>query len=130
MQNNAKVAGILNIVCGVMGVLGALGIVFVILVVRTVLNRAFPFSDTSLQPGTVADLVTVIYIASGIFLALLSALAITGGVYALQRKYWGLALAGAIAGIFIFFPCGVVAIIFTVMAKPEFTAGKLPSAPV
>jgi len=129
MQNNAKVAGVLNIVCGAAGALGALLIVFAILLIRTVLNQDFPFYDTSLSPEAAADLVTVVYTAVGIFLALLSALAITGGVYALQKKYWGLALAGAIAGTFIFFPCGVVAIVFTALAKPEFSAGKLPSTP-
>jgi hypothetical protein len=130
MPNNAKVAGVLDIVCGAMGVLGVLGIVFVILVISTVLNQEFPFYDTSLSPEAVANLVTFVYTLIGVFLALLSALAITGGVYALQKKYWGLALAGAIAGTFIFLPCGVVAIVFTAMAKPEFTAGKLPPAPV
>ena len=54
--------------------------------------------------------------------ALGAVLGIIGGVYALQRKYWGLALAGAIAGSISFFPCGIVAIIFTAMAKPEFDA--------
>jgi len=44
-----------------------------------------------------------------------------GGVYALQRKKWGLALVGSIAA---FFPpkwiLGIAAIVLTVLAREEF----------
>jgi len=52
---------------------------------------------------------------------ILGALSIIGGVFSLKRKYWGLALAGAIAAIFPFFPLGILAIIFVAMGKNEFT---------
>jgi len=126
MSNNAKVAGVLNIVSGVIGILTVLGIVLVILVVRVAFNEIFPFIDTTLPPDVLANMVTIFYTVGGVLLALASVLAIAGGVFALQKKYWGLALAGAIAGIFTFFPCGVAATIFTAMARPEFAAGKLP----
>jgi hypothetical protein len=48
-------------------------------------------------------------------------------VFAIKRKYWGVALAGAIASIFTFFPCGIAAVVIISMAKPEFNVPKLIS---
>lgn len=51
----------------------------------------------------------------------LGAVAIVGGVYALKRRIWGLALAGAICALF--GPWGILgllAIIFVAMGKNEF----------
>ena len=48
-------------------------------------------------------------------------LAIVGGIYALQRKIWGLALAGSIAAFFTpSWVLGVAAIVFTALSKNEF----------
>jgi hypothetical protein len=47
--------------------------------------------------------------------------AIIGGIYALQRKIWGLALAGSICALF--GPAGILgipAIIFVILGKGEF----------
>jgi hypothetical protein len=57
-------------------------------------------------------------------MALIGALGIVGGVYAIKKKHWALALAGAIAGTVTFFPCGIPAIIFVSLGKEEFTAGE------
>jgi len=44
-----------------------------------------------------------------------------GGIYALQRKIWGLALAGSIAAFFSpSWVLGVAAIVFTALSKNEF----------
>jgi len=45
---------------------------------------------------------------------------ILGGVYALQRRKWGWALAGSIIAIIGVFPLGVLSTIFVLMAKDEF----------
>jgi hypothetical protein len=48
-------------------------------------------------------------------------IAIVGGIYALQRKIWGLALAGAILAVIgPWFILGILAIIFVALAKGEF----------
>ena len=70
----------------------------------------------------------VFYGALGLFFLLVGILAVIGGIYALKKKYWGLALAGAIAGTVTFFPCGIPAIIFVTLGKPEFSIPQ-PSAP-
>ena len=51
-------------------------------------------------------------------------LAIVGGLFAFQRKNWGLALAGSIAALSPVVLPGIVAIIFTVRSKKEFQPGK------
>ena len=64
--------------------------------------------------------ITALFIGIGILLAISGAIAIIGGAYALQRKRWGIALAGSIAA---FIPSrlfGIVSIILTVLSKSEF----------
>ena len=54
-------------------------------------------------------------------LIILGAAAIAGGVFALQRRIWGMALAGAICAlIWPFSALGIAAIILVVLSKPEF----------
>lgn len=47
-------------------------------------------------------------------------IALIGGIFALRRKAWGFALAGAILALFPIIPLGVLSIIFVSMAKREF----------
>lgn len=54
-------------------------------------------------------------------LVLCAAVAIAGGIFALKRRLWGLALAGAICAVFS--PAGilgVLAVIFVAMGRSEF----------
>jgi hypothetical protein len=60
---------------------------------------------------------------SAIFVPLIifGVIAIVGGIYSLQRKAWGLALAGSIfAVIGPWFILGILAIIFVALGKGEF----------
>jgi len=49
-------------------------------------------------------------------------LALVGGIYALRRKTWGLALAGSICATLSLYTwfLGIIAIIFTARSKSEF----------
>lgn len=47
-------------------------------------------------------------------------LAIIGGIYAIKRKSWGLAVTGSIAAVFCSSPLGIAAIVFTILSKSEF----------
>ena len=127
MQNNAKIAGILTIVSGAFGVLWLVWAVFAILMVRFMFTGPFTPYRFPAHPGFIT-LVTIFYAVFGLFFVLVGVLGIVGGVFALKKKNWGLALAGAIAGTVTFFPCGIPAIIYITMAKPEFSAPEL-SAP-
>lgn len=55
--------------------------------------------------------------------AILGLLAVAGGYFALRRRKWGWALAGAIATVLPFFPLSVTSIILLAFSKGEF--GKL-----
>ena len=49
-------------------------------------------------------------------------LAVVGGIYALQRRNWGLALTGAIIATLPFSLLGVAAIVLLALSKEEFTS--------
>jgi len=76
--------------------------------------------------GTIAGLPTVpimprIFGIIAIPIIILGIIAIVGGIYALRRKVWGLALAGSICALFWpGFILGILAIIFVAMGKNEF----------
>jgi len=59
-------------------------------------------------------------------LAILSILSLVGGIYAVQRRKWGLALAGSISAIFASIPLlgglpvGITATVLTALSKSEF----------
>jgi hypothetical protein len=60
------------------------------------------------------------FLVLGIPLIVLGALAMVGGIYALQRRKWGPALAGSISAT-VFSPImGTAAIIFTAPSRSEF----------
>ena len=57
-------------------------------------------------------------------LAVTGVLALVGGIFALQRKRWGLALAGSIAAFLPFGILGVIATIFTSLSRGDFKDQK------
>ncbi len=124
MTNNARVGGILTIVSGAFGVLWFVWTLFAILMMRFIFSMpSTPFGSPF--PAEFFTLMTIFYSAFGIFFLLIGVLSAVGGIFALKKKHWGVALAGAIAGSVNFFLCGVPAIIFVTLAKPEFSAKKL-----
>ena len=121
MENTKKrtwkslVAGILDIVIGALNMLGVLGLVIAILIIGTpdlVLER-------DISPLTVGQLNGILGALAG-YLFIMGLMAIIGGIYAVQRKVWGLALAGAIATTLTSTVVGVVSIVLTAMSKEEF----------
>jgi hypothetical protein len=57
----------------------------------------------------------------GMFALLLGIMSIIGGIFALMRKAWGAALAGAITALYPWGIFGILAIIFVAMGKQEFS---------
>jgi len=64
--------------------------------------------------------VGVIMAAIGVPLIIFAIIAIVGGVFALRKRIWGLALAGSIFALFCAWILGIPAIVFTVMGKKHF----------
>lgn len=114
------VAGILDIVGGALSILGSIavliGIMFFIPVATSVGPGPVPDMCRWLIPG-VSETILVI---AAVLLLIVGILPIIGGIYALQRKKWGLALAGSIVAIFGSSVMGILATIFIAMAKDEF----------
>ncbi|MFC2063164.1 hypothetical protein ACFLS8_04410 [Chloroflexota bacterium] len=92
--------GILSIVAGTLHILGFLGIMIALVVVPA-------------NVGIILSIVAFYLLATGI-------LPIIGGIYALQRKKWGLALAGAIIAILGSLILGILATVLIALAKDEF----------
>jgi len=110
--NKHRVAGILNIVSGCFELLCFL-----------MLLAGIVFTSNALRiPGmdAVPDFVSLILSIIAVPTLAIGVLALVGGIFALQKKSWGLVLAGSIASIISFFVLGVLAIVFTVIAKDEF----------
>ncbi len=122
MQNQSQVAGILTIVSGFWGIIGAVYTLFLASVLVDLM-----FGQGLYPSAPVFDVFNAImkgiYSAMGIFALICGVLGIAGGIFALKKRRWGLALAGAIAGILTFFPCGIVAVIFLIQAKAGFKSG-------
>ena len=106
------VAGILDIVVGA----GGLVLVLLLIIAITITGGAFDIPGIEAVPDFVPWLLTLIAIIAAAF----NALILMGGIYAIQRRKWGLALAGSIAAFITSNVLGVCAIIFTALSKDEF----------
>jgi hypothetical protein len=89
-----------------LGIILAIALIFV-----GVLMRFVPDMPPYLVP---------IFTALALPFAIVGILAIVGGIYALRRKIWGLALAGSIAAFFPSWLLGIAAIVLTALSKKEF----------
>jgi hypothetical protein len=110
-----KVAGILDIVAGSFGI---------ILSCMMVLWLGFLYFITGIDPTGFHEFpmrfMALFIVPWAIFVLAAGILAIVGGVHALRKQKWGLALAGSIGAFFGSSPLGVAAIIFTAMSKNQF----------
>ncbi len=105
--------------CIVAGAMGLIAIVFLITFGTTFgaeIAREVLKSVGFWQSGVPLTIIGVISIP----LIIINAMAITGGIYALQRKGWALSLAGAICAILPAQILGIIAVVFVVVSKKEF----------
>lgn len=105
-------AGILNIITGALGILGSFGYLLSLGVLGSIMSTPGMGGIPGLVPGLI--------LAMGIPSFLISVLALVGGIFDLQRKYWGWALAGSIAAIIAFLPLGIASTILTAQSRGEF----------
>lgn len=116
--SKSTVAGVLDVVAGISGLVGGIPLLILALVGSGVLGS---LSEPELKPLAVIPLALFLPLAILCFLGGL--LAIAGGIAAFNRRRWGLALAGSIAAVFGFFPLGIAAVVFTILAESEFQTG-------
>jgi len=106
------VAGILSIIAGVFTLIG-----FIVLVIVGYFTSS---SDTFGGLVSPAANIAAIWLVLSMLFFVIGVLAIIGGAFALQRKLWGLALAGSILVIFTSFYLGIPATILTAISRNEF----------
>ncbi len=106
-------AGVLNIVSAAI----KFALVLALVIAAVVVGDAMTFTGVIYwTPVNVTGLLWSVAVP----LAIAGALSLVGGVFALQRKQWGWALAGSIAALFPFGLLGMVSIILTALSKDTF----------
>ncbi len=114
----STVAGVLSIVAGAFSIIAAIWMVFLLVVTA---SWTFPYDYISPYDLPFAtSVISIILVAILIYCAVGAVFPIIGGVFALQRRHWGWALAGSIVAIFVALPFGVLATIFVSLGKDEF----------
>jgi len=102
-------AGILTIIAGCIGLLIGMGLAVGLGIAGVLIDMI---------PGFIGGGLLVLIAVPAIILGVV---AIVGGVYALKRRLWGLALAGSICALIgPWFLLGILAIIFVSLGKREF----------
>ena len=116
-------AGVLNIISGIISLIVVFGLIIAILFLASTGNSPFfegMFTDFEAGGVALSFVITVLVILTVIY-AITGILPLIAGIFALQRKKWGLALAGSIIAIFGTFLLGLLATIFTALSKDEFS---------
>jgi hypothetical protein len=119
----ATTAGILNIVAG--GLNGLLAIMIAIAFIFIIAAGSLGAMITDMIPPAdapfIMPLIVPMMAVALVVMVAATVFPIVGGVYALQRRKWGWALAGSIIAIFSRVSLlGILATIFVAMAKNEF----------
>jgi len=111
VERSAKptVAGVLNIVVGAFCLLGVLGLVIAAVAVA-------PLSQVGDWPLAVSALLIIIALP----LALLGSISVVGGVFSLQRRLWGWALAASISTLLVSQVLGIISVVLTALSRKEF----------
>jgi hypothetical protein len=116
--------GVLTVVPGVFGILCCLGlIVFAVLVggSGTVSDAVLDYLTQNDISGLDIPLIQNLAIVGAVFFAITATLALIGGIFALQRRMWGMALVGSIAAILgSWWPIGIAATVFIAISRDEF----------
>ncbi|MFC2024288.1 hypothetical protein ACFLTJ_01735 [Chloroflexota bacterium] len=105
------VGGILSIIAGIFAIGSSLAIL--------------PTGPASLGPfwgiPWNQEFLSTFALGFGISRIILGVISIVGGIYAMRRHYWWLALGGSILAIPIIPPLGILAIIFVSLGRKEFS---------
>ena len=112
-------AGIFNIITGVISLFGMFVVIGLLVAFCGGILSIVRVAE--LMPLWLSGMVQGVLIILAISLAVLSSLPLIGGIYALQRKAWSLALASSIVAIISIPPLGITATVLVSMSRNEFT---------
>lgn len=113
------VAGILNIITGVINLFGMFVVIGLLTAFGGGILSIVRIAD--MMPIWLSGMVHGVLIIMAILLAVLSSLPLIGGVYAIQRKAWSLALTGSVVAILSIPPLGIVSTVLVSLSRSEFT---------
>ena len=126
-MNKSRIAGILSIVSGGLGTIISLILLIGILMMSVAMNLMGNIGDYDygtngkmLQVQSIFGLLIAFYALIFIVMLVGSVMSIIGGVFALKKKRWGIALAGSICSVIAFIPSGVAALVFFILGKDDF----------
>ena len=104
--------GILNVVCGSLNILITISLFISTLILGININN---------ECNPLLNIVASSYIIKAILIFLLGDVSLIGGIAALRRKSWKLALAGSITSVFsILWLGGIASIIFIMLSRKDF----------
>ena len=113
------VAGILNIITGIINLFGMFVVIGLLTAFGGGILSIIRIAD--MMPIWLSGMVHGVLIIMAILLAVLSSLPLIGGIYAIQRKAWSLALTGSVVAILSIPPLGIVSTVLVSLSKNEFT---------
>jgi hypothetical protein len=111
-------AGIINITVGILNVLGMFVVIMLIAAIGGGLLAIGRIAE--LIPIWMSGVVQGLMIIIALIIGILGVLPLIGGIYAVQRKNWRLALTGSIVAILSLLPAGITSTVLIVLAKDEF----------
>jgi hypothetical protein len=120
-MQKASVGGVLGIVASVLGMLGSL----FFFALPVLMESSGELGDT--YEDAMLEFIMAFYVILGIIGLILGIVGIVGGAFAIRRRVFGLALAGAIISSVLFYPLGIVSVVLVSMGYPEFR-GPAPAA--
>ena len=114
------VAGVLQIVSGVCAFIGAGAVAFS--------AAMFQWVPDMQEEDVPVDLLTWLVVSLALFLGLLAAVGIIGGVFSVRRRGFGWAMAGSISALFTVMLLGVAALILVLVGEREFAGRAAPAS--
>ena len=109
------VSGILNVITGSLMLIGS-----ILLIIGYLCFTSGITVIPGIEAYPAAWIAPTVIIILAVYTFVIGVLSLIGGIYALQRRKWGLALTGSIAAIFGSQLFGILATIFTAMSRNEF----------
>lgn len=113
-------AGILDITAGICALVGALAVAFIALASGGFLGFVGTRPDAPWGAGIPFAVGVLIFGAITLFLLALGFVTTWGGLHAIRKESFGWSLAASIATMLVLFPIGILAVVLTLMAEPEY----------
>jgi len=130
-SSNPKIAGILLIIAGAVAIITGVFMVALGMLLPGMMGTIPPEYYNYSNVEITTALIQNIYLICGAIIIVLAIFTLLGGIMALKKKMWGLALTGSILGLFtigVFFISSLlslIALILLVLSKGEFERSSI-----